>query len=64
MNNSNNNNNNNNNNKEMAALFYKIYMGCLKYKNIKEKQNSNKKVDCIEYYNQFKFFSEKYINKE
>ena len=64
MNNSNNNNNDNNDNDKMAKLFYDMYISCLKYKVEKAKQNSNKKIDCDEYYNQLKFFNEKYFNKE
>lgn len=51
----------NNNDKEMGELFYNMYIGCLKYKI--EKENS-KKIDCNEYYDQFTFFSEKYINSK
>jgi len=47
--------------KEMAELFYNMYTGCVKFKHQKEKQNSEKKINCDEYYNKFKFFTEKYI---
>lgn len=50
-----------NNDKEMAELFYNIYTGCLKFKQQKEEQNSEKKINCDEYYDKFKFFSEKYV---
>ena len=47
--------------KEMAELFYNMYTGCVKFKHQKEKQNSEKKINCDEYYDKFKFFTEKYI---
>lgn len=57
-----------NNDKEMAELFYNIYMNCLKFKNEKEKekenQNYTKKINCNDYYDKFKFFSEKDINNK
>lgn len=53
-----------NNDKEMAELFYNMYTGCLKFKQQKEEQNSEKKINCDEYYNKFKFFSEKYVNSK
>jgi hypothetical protein len=45
-------------NKEMAELFYNTYMGCLKYKN----NNLKKNINCDNYYNKFKYFSDKYEN--
>lgn len=53
----------NNIDKEMGELFYNMYIGCLKYKIEKELKNS-KKIDCNEYYDQFNFFAEKYINSK
>ena len=50
--------------KEMAELFYNMYTGCVKFKKQKEAQNSEKKINCDEYYDKFKFFTEKYIEKK
>ena len=53
--------NKSNSDKEMAELFYNMYTGCLKFKQQKKEQNSEKKISCDEYYDKFKFFSEKYV---
>jgi hypothetical protein len=50
--------NQNDNNKEMAEVFYNTYTDCLKYKN----KNLEKKINCDNYYNKFKYFSDKYEN--
>ena len=42
--------------KEMTELFYNTYMGCLKYKN----ENLKKDINCDNYYEKYKYFSEKY----
>lgn len=44
-----------NSDKEMADLFYNLYMGCLRYKNKKDKY---KNINCNEYFIQYQFFSE------
>ena len=46
---------NKNSDREMAELFYNLYMGCLNFKYQKEKKISNKKINCDEYYDKFKF---------
>jgi hypothetical protein len=53
-----------NDDKEMSQLFYNMYINCLKFKNEKEKeyQNYSKKINCQEYYDKFKIFSEKDID--
>ena len=56
--------NNTNNDKEMAELFYNIYIDCLKYKFNYEKQNSSRKISCHEYYDKFKFFAEKDVDSK
>ena len=48
--------------KEMAAIFYDMYLGCLKFKQYKLESKSTKKINCDEYYENFKFFAEKNIN--
>jgi hypothetical protein len=40
--------------KEMAELYYNLYIGCLKYKNEKK----TKDINCMQYYEEF----EKYNN--
>jgi hypothetical protein len=50
--------NQNDNNKEIAEVFYNTYTDCLKYKNT----NLEKKINCDNYYNKFKYFSDKYEN--
>ena len=42
--------------KEMSELFYNTYMGCLKYKN----ENLKKNINCDNYFEKYKYFSEKY----
>jgi hypothetical protein len=44
--------------KEMAEVFYNTYTDCLKYKN----KNLEKNINCDNYYNKFKYFSDKYEN--
>ena len=51
------------NNKEIAELFYNIYVNCLKYKHKKENDNSLKKINCNEYRVTFMEFAEKYIKE-
>jgi hypothetical protein len=53
---------NKNSNKEMAELFYNLYVGCLKFKLQKEQKKSDKIINCHEYYDKFQFFAEKYID--
>ena len=55
---------NKNSDKEMAELFYNMYMGCLNFILQKEQKNSDKKINCDEYYDKFKFFAEKYIDSK
>lgn len=55
---------NKNSDREMAELFYNLYMGCLNFKHQKEKKISNKKINCDEYYDKFKFFAEKYLDSK
>jgi len=53
----------NNPDKEIAKLYYNLYIGCLKYKN----EKTNKKVNCKAYYEEFeKFekFSIKYVHSK
>lgn len=50
----------NNTDKELAKLFYNLYIGCIAYKDKKEENN----INCNEYYDKFKFFSEKYVDKK
>lgn len=61
-NSSNINNNNNNTNKEMAELLYSLYNGCLNYKYANINKKSKQNINCDEYNEQFKFFSEEYYN--
>ena len=56
--------NNTNNDKEMATLFYDMYLGCLKFKQQKNEEKSNNKITCDDYYDKFKFFNEKYMNSK
>lgn len=46
--------------KKLAELYHNIYMNCMKYK--EQKKLSDKEIDCGVYFNNFKFFSEKYID--
>lgn len=55
---------NKNSDKEMAELFYNVYMGCLNFKLQKELKISDKKINCDEYYDKFQFFAEKYIDSK
>ena len=50
----------NNIDKEMAKLFYNLYKGCIAYKDKKEEKN----INCDEYYDKFKIFSEKFIDNK
>lgn len=44
--------------KETAELYYRLYQGCIKFKS----ENIDKKeIDCSEYYNNFEFYANKYI---
>lgn len=53
-----------NHDKEMAILYYNLFIGCLKY-NSERREQLSKKIDCVDYYNGLKFFAEKYVdNKE
>jgi hypothetical protein len=47
-------------NKEMSKLFYNLYIGCVKYK----VKNEEKNIKCDEFYDKFKFFSEKYADSK
>lgn len=46
--------------KDMASLYYNLYMGCLKYKNEKK----NKEVNCDKYYEEFEKFAIKYVDSK
>ena len=50
----------NNKDKEMAELYYNMYLGCLKY----QEQKTTKKINCYQYFENFKNFSEKYIDSK
>jgi hypothetical protein len=47
-------------NKEMMYLFHHLYTVCIKYKIEFEKQQSDKKIDCRQYYITFKQFYNNY----
>lgn len=49
---------NSDSNKEMADLFYNLYMGCVTYKDKKKEKN----INCDHYFEKFKFFAEKYVD--
>ena len=53
--------NKSNSDKEMAELFYRMYMGCI---TIKKEYSFDRKLGCKEYYDKFKFFAEKYIDSK
>lgn len=55
-------NSSNINNKEMAELLYSLYNGCLNYKYANINKKSKQNINCDEYNEQFKFFSEEYYN--
>ena len=42
--------------KEMAELYYNLYVGCIKYKTEKK----TKQINCDQYYTEFKNFTNKY----
>lgn len=54
------NNNDNYTNKEMADLFNGLYNSCLNYKYANINKKSKQNINCDEYNEQFKFFSEEY----
>lgn len=49
---------NNNSEKQMAALYFNLYVGCLKYKKEKETQKKKelKRIDCQLYYQEYAHF--------
>ena len=50
----------NNDYKEIAKLYYNLYIGCLKYKN----EKTNKKVNCQSYYEKFEKLAIKYVDSK
>lgn len=46
--------------KELAKLFNDMYEGCLKFK--LSKKHKKDSINCDEYYNKFKFYSDKSID--
>lgn len=55
--------NKNNSDKEMAELFYNMYMACIKTKQENTlKYSVDRHLGCKEYYDKFQFFAEKYID--
>lgn len=52
-------NNETNDDKQMALVFYNMYLDCLKYKKIKENKGLDKKIDCNIFYDKFKLFCNK-----
>lgn len=48
-----------NNDKEMAELYLKLFEGCIKFK-----QEKNKDINCDLYYTNFEAYANKYINKD
>lgn len=51
---------NQNSDKEMAELFYNMYMGCITFK----EQKKHSYIYCDDYYNKFKYFTYKYIDDQ
>ena len=45
--------------KEMAKLFYHMYMACI---TTKHEYSFDRQLGCKEYYDKFQFFAEKYID--
>ena len=46
--------------KEMAELYYNLYVGCIKYKTEKK----TKKINFDQYYTEFKNFTNKYFESK
>ena len=46
--------------KEMAELYYNLYVGCIKYKTEKK----TKQINCDQYYTEFKNFTNKYFESK
>ena len=51
---------NENTHKDMATLYYNLYIGCLKY----QTEKKTKEVNCHQYYTEFIYFTDKHFERK